>query len=994
MLTAKCLFKKVLLAQLGFIAFCASAFPTEIGTEEKTGTVLKIHASSLQDAIVFVSKEMNIAIYADFDLLKDKKVPAIEGTYTADEVLALLLDGHPLNFEKSGDGFYVIVKKPKIQPAEPMAQEHSAHNKTHEEKIDNIITNGRRLWDVSNGHSQKKRWVGNNAFLSKYALEQSASSSISDALSAVPGVVAFSDMRLGQAATGESEYVSIRSMDSQYTSTFINGVQIHGADPSTRSLSLKMLPPNAIGAVRILKTPSVEWGSENVGGALNMTSPTGYEFGENYFSISAGSTYSQLSDRRKTDSLAPLFNLELADVWGDNQKYGFYASAYYQQKYTAAESLEIGNYVSARENEQTQDLKATDIRFDFYHSLVEKTGGSFSFDYRTPAQNFFLKGNLNSYKSTGYDVQTKLERGVDSIYNAQGEFAPQGVMASGYFQTRDSEEKLGLIQLGGATRLIPKKLSINYQLSVSKSVDSRPDYVESSLNSARQDGNFDFDMRSLENINLTFDSPATENYLMNPQSIAVRKFQGSDIRSENTMQNAKFSLGYQPPEILDEINAGIDYNRSERDHYSRDLTGNRGGNYAIETNDAQVPDKENPQGPQGSELPGQNINFMNGIFNSFRVYDRAYFEDSMLSVAYQDLFTSSGVPNPGAYTLDDYNRYTIMGLEESTSLYFQGQKAINSLSVVAGVIYEKNQFSARHWDSTQTTHQFVKTANSDHYLLSNLNVSYQHSDSLIFRAAIRKAIARPPFSWLAESEDTAYDPTNDQITNISQANPNLKPERVINTDLSVEWYPDDESIIELALYNKEIKNQLYINQKTIVTKSAQEFTLSRPENGKQARLTGLDFHIQHRFDYLPAFWSGFGVDFGATLQRSEARNSLANKTTLMTKAPRRSYKLQVFHQSPHFLITANWNYTGEQLLTYTDTGLDKYLQPQRNLNLSMTYHLSPFSATLQIENLLNAPIFYKTMGQSKAYLGTQDDGGNGSFVNTGRFAKLYFTYTF
>jgi hypothetical protein len=45
------------------------------------------------------------------------------------------------------------------------------------------------------------------------------------------------------------------------------------------------------------------------------------------------------------------------------------------------------------------------------------------------------------------------------------------------------------------------------------------------------------------------------------------------------------------------------------------------------------------------------------------------------------------------------------------------------------------------------------------------------------------------------------------------------------------------------------------------------------------------------------------------------------------------------------------------------------------------------------KNLTDGPVFWKTLGPSTRYLGTQDAGGNGSYVLSGRVFNVTATRT-
>ncbi len=190
---------------------------------------------SLQDALVSVSRQTGVTLYADDVLLQNKDTPAVDGTFTVDTLLTHLLQGSQLSFQRQGDDLYIILPQSKA----PATTEQPSSTRTQITKplMEDIVVTGARIWDRDSGFARKRQWVGANAFLSKDVITQTPGLSVADIIGTLPGVMAFSDMRLGQAATSEAEYLSVRNMGSEYTSTFIDGMPVESADMSTRSLS-------------------------------------------------------------------------------------------------------------------------------------------------------------------------------------------------------------------------------------------------------------------------------------------------------------------------------------------------------------------------------------------------------------------------------------------------------------------------------------------------------------------------------------------------------------------------------------------------------------------------------------------------------------------------------------------------------------------------------------------------------------------------------------
>ncbi len=883
--------------------------------------------------------------------------------------------------------------------------------KDAEEKyLDEVVVVGNRMTnDAAGALMDKKVSIGVNAIMSAESIMQQPGGNITDILSTLPSVSAYSDMGKGQAATGEAEFLSVRGIDSSYNAYLMNGVRMPQSDASTRALSLKMIAPYGLSSARISKTPTAKDPGDAVGAIISLATPTAFDLGDNFVRLTGGANYSALSDDRGFDSTGDIMQVEFANVFGDNDENGLYATVYHEKRYSVAETLEVGGY--ARANEADQDVEdarnlsapmiPTDLRLDFYNTEIERLGGNVSFDHKLDKGTVFVRANYGHYEAKGSESQRKLYIS-SSEYDENGNWVPLTAGSNSYFQTRDQKVSLANIQLGGDYALSPR-LSLDYNLSYGISKQESPTSVEGSLYSQKVDGSVNFDLTDPENAQISFSDDATRAFLTSPSAPKFRKVQGRDAASENSMIGAKLDVTYRPETLLDVLEGGLDIYQSDRDMHNRGLTGNNGDNYTIPTPEGEPGGSSNPQGPYANELAGQNVSFMDGLFSDLRVYDRAYFEDFLLPVAYTDLFTETGKPNPGEYTENDRNRNTVSGTETVTALYLQGIKAFGAVDVTAGLRYEHTDFESTQWLMDGDNSRFVNSGSDYAELLPNLNITYTPNDEMVYRVAARRSFSRPAFSLIAGPESYSYDQDSDALIRVNRSNPDLEPVTVDNLDASIEWYPSDNAILEAAVYYKAFENFIYTASTTGNTPPAgytdeveDEVTYIMPENGNDAELTGIELHGRYQFAANAGWLEGFGADVTATFQDSSAESADQSRTqdTALPRSPDDMYSAQLFYQKDSISTALIWQYAGRQLLSLTDDKLDKYLQANSQLNASITYRADAWSVTAQVENLLDDETFYKTLGKSKQYLGTQDGGGNGSYVETGRTMKMFVTYQF
>jgi TonB-dependent receptor len=166
-------------------------------------------------------------------------------------------------------------------------------------------------------------------------------------------------------------------------------------------------------------------------------------------------------------------------------------------------------------------------------------------------------------------------------------------------------------------------------------------------------------------------------------------------------------------------------------------------------------------------------------------------------------------------------------------------------------------------------------------VLPSLNVRMKVNEGLQFRGAYSKGMTRPDFyqlqAYTTLSEDIKSH-TNDttKVTTVDSiafngngtGNPNLRPTRSDNFDLTAEYYFGHGGSLTLAVFNKRMKD-IIIGQTAIYTMNdltgkPYNFNVTGPTNGASGRASGMELAYQQYFDRLPGLWSGFGISANYT----------------------------------------------------------------------------------------------------------------------------------
>jgi TonB-dependent receptor len=145
-------------------------------------------------------------------------------------------------------------------------------------------------------------------------------------------------------------------------------------------------------------------------------------------------------------------------------------------------------------------------------------------------------------------------------------------------------------------------------------------------------------------------------------------------------------------------------------------------------------------------------------------------------------------------------------------------------------------------------------------------------DTFLARAAWGKVMARPRIDFLVPNATCTAGSGNPQFggdgtDDCKAGNPNLKPYRATNTDLSLEYYPSADTQLSAGFFKKEITS--YIINSALVRgvdlfKDGTLFDVTQPINGKGATTKGVELTARTAFTQLPGWLGGFGIDTNYT----------------------------------------------------------------------------------------------------------------------------------
>lgn len=204
----------------------------------------------------------------------------------------------------------------------------------------------------------------------------------------------------------------------------------------------------------------------------------------------------------------------------------------------------------------------------------------------------------------------------------------------------------------------------------------------------------------------------------------------------------------------------------------------------------------------------------------------------------------------------------------------------------------------------------VAIDSSDVDYLPSLNVRYRLGEGLYFRAGASKTITRQNFDQLSPSLTLSRNTVTPSLNQGAAGNPALKPIRSDNLDLALEKYVNRSTSLAITGFIKQVDGFVTTVSRPEVYDGV-TYQVSRPQNGSDASIGGIEFGYQQFYDFLPGWLHGFGMQANYTYIDSATPSSILGQNLPLQNLSEHSYNLiGLYEQGPWSVRVAyNWRDT-------------------------------------------------------------------------------------
>ncbi len=749
-------------------------------------------------------------------------------------------------------------------------------------------------------------------------------SNIGDALKRLNGVNVQYDQ-------GEARFGQVRGTSADLTSVTINGDRLPSAEGDTRNVQLDLIPSDMIQTIELSKVTTADMDGDAIGGAINLiTKNTPYK---RVLNFTGGTGYTWISEKMQWN---------LGATWGDrffNDKLGIMASVSYQYAPGGSDNTEF-EYEMNDDNEV--ELKEAQVRQ--YYVTRERQSYSLALDYNfNPLNKISFKGIYNrrndwenryrvSYKklnskASKQSVVIQTKGGADDTKNARLE--RQQTMDF----TLDGEHYLG-------------NLKIDWAGSYARATEDRPNERYAAV---KYEG-IDFGEGVVD---AGGDQPYTTVAIpsMSDEGWEVSELTNSDqsIVENEYKARINFTLPLSKGLYGNKLKFGAKYVYKDKERetsyyeYDEDVLGDWRSQLTSKIRDGFMP---------GDQYP---------IGTSF--IDRKYLGSIKFNKADGEEVLEEEAGN--------YN-----ASEQITSGYVRfDQKLGKKFDAVVGLRVEHTSWKTHglNYEADDDNESLTETGeykNDYTDLLPSVLLKYKANDDWNVRASFTKTISRPKYSALIANKSFNISDCEATI-----GDPNTKPTRSLNFDLSTDYYFKSIGLVSLGLFYKDVHNvnvetlSYYTGTELGLANNTETFEVTQNLNAYDARIFGVEVAYQRDFGFIsPAlkclgFYGNYTYTHSSTRNYNERLGIEDGDDVKMAGSPEHSANASLFFEKWGFSARLSYNFASS-FIDEMNTGsreLDRYYDSVNYLDLNASYTWgknTKFTVYAEATNLLNQPLRY------------------------------------
>lgn len=775
----------------------------------------------------------------------------------------------------------------------------------------------------------QKESMGVNNVVSADQVGKFPDSNIGDALKRINGVNVQYDQ-------GEARFGQVRGTAADLTSVTVNGNRIPSAEGGTRNVQLDLIPADMIETIELNKVVTSDMDGDAIGGEINLI--TKNTPNHRVLNFNVGSGYSWISQKPLWDLGATLGSRFF------NSRFGLMVSASYQYSPGGSDNTEF-EYVE--NDDHSIALKEAQVRQ--YYVTRERQSYSLALDYTfNPLHKLYFKGMYN--RRSDWENRYRI-----SYKKLNGNSSKQSVVMQTKAGSSDNKDaRLELQQtmdftLGGEHNF--GRLKADWAGSYSRATEDRPNERYASYQLKGEDFASDFKDVGEKQPYYALQLPTLDDshwklseLTNSDQSIAENEWKGK-INLTLPLTNGLFGNTLKLGAKYTNKHKTLD--KSFFDYEAKEVLGDDWRNATV----GQIREGFMP----GNQYPIGSAFISKGTLGKI------------------DFSQYNGTEN----LEEEAGNYNIR--EQITAGYLRfDQKLGKRLEATAGLRVERTDLKTNGFNVTvpdEGDATIAPTGTYKHHytdLLPSLLLKYKFCTDGNLRASVTKTISRPKYSALIANK--CFN-TADYTATIGD--PNTKPAKAFNFDLSADYYFKSVGMVSVGMFYKNIKNvniewssNKYLGSDLGLTgELAQEsWKVTQNINAYDARVIGVEAAYQRDFSFIAptlkcvGFYATYTYTHSTTRNFNERLNVQKSDNVKVAGSPEHTANASLFFEKWGANIRLSYNFASSFIDEMsTSRQLDRYYDKVNYLDLNASYtwgKKTKFTVYANANNLLNQPLRY------------------------------------
>ena len=786
---------------------------------------------------------------------------------------------------------------------------------------------------------------------------------VAEAVARLPGVSAAPlDGPFDQPQGGEGRYVSIRGIDPNLNQVLVDGntMSAPGGTRLGRAVPLDVLGSTQISQIEVVKTLTPDMDGNALGGTINVKTASAFDRKERFFQGSATVNYNETSTKK-----SPSADISYGDLFGANKQWGFTVSGTSDKRSYGQERLDFSRPVENIAGGQRFLLpNQIQIRPTWGYRL--NAGMTMNLEYRpSDATHIYLRTILNQSRTDQNWDEFRLDTG--GITNTITLTSPtSGVFAAARTQSQYREHRQlrtqALYNVATGLKKVWGPFTADAGFSYSYAEEVRDKLRQWRFQTTRGAlGRIEFELKPGERYPSKWEGLGAEFTDPSKYQFNLRRIDDGGVIEDETI-GGKLDVKWAPERLLGGtgfIKVGGKVNRRDR---FVDLISAMIGPGSAPWTLATVP---NSVGPGRSLYDGRYRTLFSVNWTALVNYVEANPNSTLINLA-----------NSASNSVED--DYAI--IEDIYAAYVMGQVKYGPLSFLGGIRGERTEATIsaveNRFANGRDLGRFpIKGSTSYDSYFPNIQAIYRPKKQIALRAAVTQSIGRPayedarPLSTFRYDEilgSAALDPAYPYAGSLTIGNPNLKPFRSFNTDISLEYYMKGGAMISAALFRKDISDPIYgyshVEENVIHSGVGLErLSVSTRLNGRSGEVSGAEFSLYQPFRFLRAPFDGFGIEANLTFISSEVVvDTRPGEKLPFFRQPDAIRNFTLFYEKRGFSGRVSYNYTGEMMTALSAAAItDNWADAMKRVDAQLRYRFSRhYAVTFAARNLTREQEYY------------------------------------